>query len=159
DRHNSSCESSVQPIDDQHRREFLAFDGNPQSLRLVTRLQTSRGRVGLDLTASAIMAAMKYPVSAANVQAGHPVYKQFGYFCSEADIVRWAREHTGLKEGQRHPIAWITEAADDTAYSVLDVEDSMKKGILSPDDLLSILLSSDGLASHTAVAKMRSKFG
>lgn len=159
DRHNSSCQSSVDPVGDHLRREFLSFDGNPQSLRLMTRLQTSRGRVGLDLTAGAIMAAMKYPVGAANVQSDHPVYKKFGYFYSEADIVDWAREQTGLKERQRHPVAWITEAADDTAYSVLDVEDSMKKGILSPDDLLTILEAHDGLKDHIAVKKMRIKFG
>lgn len=121
------------------RSEFTAFDGNPQTVRLLTRLQTSQGKAGLNLTATTIMASLKYPICASAVSKKDPIKKKCGYFDSEADVIAWAREQTGLLEGQRHPLTWIMEAADDIAYSVLDVEDAMKKGIISPEDLLNII--------------------
>lgn len=148
----------IEAVDAHYRNEFLKFDGNPQSIRLLTRLQTSKGEVGLDLTAAAILACMKYPVGANGVESSHPAKKKYGYFCSEKTVIDWAREETGLREGQRHPLSWITEAADDTAYSILDVEDSMKKGILSPDDLLTILSVHGAAKSSPAVMKLRQKF-
>jgi dGTPase len=61
-------------------------------------------------------------------------------------VVEWIRDQTGLSEGQRHPMTWIMEACDDIAYSVLDVDDVLKKGVMSPDDVLVVLrrkISSD----------------
>jgi dGTPase len=121
------------------RTEFTSFDGNPQTIRLLTRLQTSQGKAGLNLTATTIIALLKYPVCASHVVKRNLVRKKCGYFDSEAHIIEWARAQTGLREGQRHPLTWIMEAADDIAYSVLDVEDAMKKGIVSPEDLHNIL--------------------
>lgn len=139
DRQSNDSLGPIIPVTSRHRREFTSFDGNPQSIRLLTHLHASQGRAGLDLTAATIMALLKYPVSASNVDKSHPAKKKYGYFCSEKDVIEWARKKTGLHEGQRHPLTWIMEAADDIAYSVLDVEDAMKKGIISPDDLLNTL--------------------
>jgi dGTPase len=106
------------------------------------------------------MASMKYSVCASNADpdAKDAARKKAGYFASEKATIDWAREHTGVKEGQRHPLAWITEAADDSAYSVLDIEDSMKKGIISPDDLLTILKSDDELKGLPVVTTLQGKF-
>jgi dGTPase len=120
------------------RIEFLDFDGNPQSLRLVSKLQTSVAHVGLDLTAATLAASLKYPVGAKNREPNNPVAKKFGYFESEQSLIRWIREKTGPDEGQRHPLTWIMEACDNIAYSVLDVDDAMKKGVISPDDIVSL---------------------
>lgn len=158
DRKKVQGDEQIDPVQDLYRDEFLKFDGNPQSIRLLTRLQTSQGKVGLDLSAGTIMAAMKYAVCAHNVDTNHPARKKAGYFESERVVIDWARKETGLEEGQRHPLAWITEAADDTAYSVLDIEDSMKKGIISPDDLLTILKSDDELQELPVVATIQAKF-
>ncbi|MXO61992.1 dGTP triphosphohydrolase [Qipengyuania oceanensis] len=147
----SDAESSgaIEPVTTDCKAEFTSFDGNPQSIRLLTRLQTSFGKVGLDLTAATIAASLKYPVSAANMNKDDPIAKKFGFFASEADIIHWAWEQTGLSEGQRHPLTWLMEAADDIAYSVLDVEDAMKKGIISPNDLINVL-QADG--NHTVLS-------
>lgn len=137
--HAKADKPEIDPVDGACKAEFTGFDGNPQTVRLLTRLQTSFGKVGLDLTAATIAAAIKYPVPASGVDASNPIKKKYGYFSSEEDIVQWAWRETGLSEGQRHPLTWIMEAADDIAYSVLDVEDAMKKGIISPNDLMNIL--------------------
>lgn len=140
------------------RDEFLSFDGNPQSLRLVTKLQTSVSNVGLNLTAATLAASLKYPVSSENRDRGRPIRKKVGYFQSESQIVSWVREATGLTEGARHPLTWIMEACDDIAYSVLDVDDVMKKGIVSPDDVHAILKSDPKLAEVSAIGRIKAAF-
>lgn len=137
------------------RREFTKFDGNPQSLRLLTQLQTSPASVGLDLSAATLAASLKYSVSVESVDKKNAASKKYGYFASEAPVISWIREATGLKEGQRHPLTWIMEACDDIAYSILDVEDSIKKFIISPDDILNIL---EHECSGEITYKLRDRF-
>ncbi len=121
-------------IPDNLHAEFVKFEGNAQTLRILTRLRQGVGDAGLDLTCATLAALMKYPVRCD--QTGDlPSNKKYGFFYSESDVVSSIRLRTGLSDGQRHPLAWIMEAADDIAYSVLDVEDAIKKGILSPDDV------------------------
>lgn len=129
------------------RPEFTEFDGNPQSLRLIAKLQTSATYSGLNLTAATLAASLKYPVSSANRRKDDPVCKKVGYFESERALVEWVRSETGLQEKQRHPLTWIMEACDDIAYSVLDVDDVMKKGLVSPDDVRAILRSTAPVAA------------
>lgn len=100
----------AEPIPEKQRLEFTKFDGNPQTLRLVTRLQTHAHGLGLDLSAATLAAMLKYPVSAENRNKDVPAHKKVGYFETERDIVNWIRDETGLKEGQRHPLTWIMEA-------------------------------------------------
>jgi len=92
-----------------------------------------------NLTAAALAALMKYPVASHERKDGHAASKKHGYFTSEREAVDWIRARTGLKAGQRHPLTWIMEASDDIAYSVLDIEDAIKKGLVSAEDLLAFL--------------------
>lgn len=144
------------PVPQKYWPEFLEFDGNPQSLRLLTRLQTHIDGLGLDLSAATLAAGLKYPVSYLHRDKDDPVIKKGGYFESEKDLVDWIRKHTGLEEGQRHPLTWIMEACDDIAYSVLDVDDVLKKGIMSPDDVVVILRQK--INTDSVVGKIQEKF-
>jgi len=146
------------PVSDSARPEFTDFDGNPQSFRLLTKLQTSLGRVGLDLTAATLSASLKYPVRALNRDRTKKSIKKYGYFESELPIVEWARKKTGLQEGQRHPLTWIMEACDDIAYSVLDGEDFLKKELASPDDIFVALRNNTRLQDTEPVKKLEAKF-
>lgn len=145
-----------QAVPEAVQLEFTRFDGNPQALRLLTRLQTHVDGVGLDLSAATLAAGLKYPVCFADADQNAPIRKKGGYFSSEKDVVEWIREQTGLKEGQRHPLTWIMEACDDIAYSVLDVEDVLKKAVMSPDDVLVVLEHS--LAGDPMVGKLQERF-
>ncbi|MGE4529262.1 MAG: deoxyguanosinetriphosphate triphosphohydrolase family protein [Rhodospirillaceae bacterium] len=138
--------------------EFIKFDGNPQTLRLLTRLQTHQDKVGLDLTAATLAASLKYSVSYNNRDKKISAKKKGGYFESEKNIVEWIRSKTGLTEGQRHPLTWIMEAADDIAYSVLDVDDLLKKAVLSPDDVLVILRHDSSLSECVGVKLLSKKY-
>lgn len=145
-----------QAVPEALRLEFTRFDGNPQALRLLTRLQTHVDGVGLDLSAATLAAGLKYPVCFAAADRDNPIRKKGGYFSSEKNVVDWVREQTGLKEGQRHPLTWIMEACDDIAYSVLDVDDVLKKLVMSPDDVLVVLQRSQ--RDDPTVVKLLSRF-
>lgn len=127
------------PIPQEQWTDFTRFEGNAQALRLVSQLQNTVGLAGLNLTAATIAAMIKYPVASSETDKAHAASKKHGYFFSEVGTIDWIREQTGLQRGQRHPLTWIMEASDDIAYSVLDIEDAIKKGLVSAEDLLACL--------------------
>lgn len=119
----------------QQRADFQRFDGNAQTLRLLSRLQVLADDYGLNLTLGTLSAAMKY--TAASHEAGgatgrHELEKP-GYFASETDVVELVRRRTGTGEA-RNPITFLTEAVDDLAYAMVDFEDGLKKGLATWDD-------------------------
>jgi dGTPase len=116
---------------DQLVQDFLKFEGNAQSLRLLTKLQILADFHGLNLTFGTLSASCKYtaPSNEAGIGDDHAKSKP-GYFASENNIVKQIREKTGTDEA-RNPITYLVEAADDMVYSVADIEDAVKKGILA----------------------------
>ena len=123
---------------DRHK-DFLRFDGNPQTFRLLTRLQVLNDEFGLNLTVVTLAALMKYP--SFHDSKEHGGFKKFGIFESERSIASEVWKETGLEEGLRHPFAYIMEACDDIAYSVIDAEDTVKKEYASFYDLMDFLES------------------
>lgn len=117
--------------------DFLAFDGNPQTFRLLTRLQILNDDFGLNLTYGTLSALIKYPCMSDTYKRYG--YKKFGVFDSERDVASDVWEETGLREGMRHPLTYIMEACDDIAYAVIDAEDTVKKGYASYYDLMEYL--------------------
>ncbi|WP_456292609.1 dGTP triphosphohydrolase [Pseudomonas sp. AK106] len=130
-------EDKVFSGDSDASSDFLNFDGNAQTVRLVTKLQILNDQFGLNLTYATLAALIKYPVSTKNINSKE--WKKQGFFKSEEKIVSEVWEETGLTEGIRHPLTYIMEACDDIAYSVLDAEDTVKKGLASYYDLIRYL--------------------
>lgn len=117
--------------------DFCQFDGNAQTFRLLTRLQVLNDEFGLNLTCATLAALVKYPsIYGSNRKGG---FKKYGIFRSEEKIISEVWEQTGLSEGIRHPLAYVMEACDDIAYSVIDAEDIVKKGYASFYDLMDYL--------------------
>ncbi|HEM7146964.1 TPA: dNTP triphosphohydrolase [Providencia stuartii] len=116
--------------------DFRRFDGNSQTFRLVTKLQILNDNYGLNLTYATLAAMIKYPRAS---NADSSLWNKHGFFISEQDVVRDVWEKTGLSEGVRHPFTYIMEACDDIAYSVLDAEDTVKKGFASFHDVIDFL--------------------
>ncbi|MBZ9724853.1 dNTP triphosphohydrolase [Mesorhizobium sp. CO1-1-11] len=118
------------------REDFLQFEGNAQAFRLLTRLQILNDDFGLNMTYAFLGALLKYPSPSDKVNKAVLARKKFNFFQSEAEIVREVWQETGLSEGVRHPLTFIMEACDDIAYSVVDVEDAAKKGLINFDSLI-----------------------
>lgn len=122
--------------EESQKNDFLCFDGNAQSLRIVTKLQGwPEKRGGLQLTYATLGALIKYPYSSTKAPDRN---KKFGYYCAEKKTVESIFYHTGqsiVHEGisicARHPLNYIMEAADDIAYATADVEDGVKFRLIS----------------------------
>jgi len=144
------------------KNDFLQFDGNPQTFRLLSRLQILNDNFGLNLTYGTLAALTKYtvPSDRANKKSDNASARKFGFFQSEADIIEEVRQETGLSEGLRHPLTFIMEACDDMAYSVLDTEDAVKKGLVSFSDVITHLKhhgKDDASIAHV-IGKSESKY-
>jgi dGTPase len=109
--------------------DFLHFEGNAQTLRLLTRLQILADQYGLNLTVGTLSAACKYTASVTEVNGEIHETSKLGYFESERDRIEVVRERTGTGKF-RNPITFIVEAADDAAYNAVDLEDGFKKGLV-----------------------------
>jgi len=121
------------------QQDFLRFEGNAQTLRLLTKLQLINDDYGLNLTLATLAALVKYPTPSDRIDRSRVTAKKHGYFQSESALMEEVWAGTGLSPGQRHPLTWIMEACDDIAYSVLDAEDAVKKGLLSFSDTVAFL--------------------
>jgi dGTPase len=106
------------------------FEGNAQTLRLLTRLEPKRvhpdGRpAGLNLTRASLDAATKYPW--ARGESPWPTTK-FGMYADDQPVFAWFRE--GRPADARCIEADVMDWSDDVAYSVHDVEDAIASGRL-----------------------------
>ena len=142
---------------DQKMYNYGGFEGNAQTLRLITKIEkkhfidgekkpfiTSTGidkRVGLNLTVRNIASILKYdnkiPIKAGKNRRTKPIK---GYYASESDIVNKVKYL--ICNGKKVPKYFhtiecqIMDIADDIAYSTYDLEDSFKAGFLTPIDFL-----------------------
>jgi dGTPase len=119
--------------------DFGGFEGNAQTLRLLTRLEAKTfdpsGRsVGLNLTRATLDACTKYPWTRADSEApdgvhadGSPrVIRKFGVYDDDLPVFGWLRRDVA---GRRRCVeAQVMDLADDVAYSVHDTEDGIVAG-------------------------------
>ncbi len=119
---------------EQLKKDFLKFEGNAQTIRLISKLQVLADFHGLNFTCATMSAACKYIASASEITNTLHEKHKLGYFTSEQGLIKLIQEETGT-ENIRNPITSIVESADDIAYSVVDIEDGVKKGVISWDDL------------------------
>ena len=135
---------------EQQIQDFLKFEGNAQSLRLVATLQILADYNGLNLTFGTLSALCKYVAKSdeADKKSTNRALRKPGYFASEGHIVDEIREKTGTGDA-RHPICYLVEAADDIVYLAADVEDAVKKGLLSWREIEEQLPSGAGADSVT----------
>ncbi|MGI8994882.1 MAG: deoxyguanosinetriphosphate triphosphohydrolase [Nocardioidaceae bacterium] len=119
--------------------EIGGFEGNAQTLRLLTRLEAKTiaeaGRsVGLNLTRAALDAATKYPWALADAPAprgrhadGLPrAVRKFGVYADDAEVFAWMRADRA--DARTCVEAQVMDFADDVAYCVHDVEDGVVAG-------------------------------
>jgi dGTPase len=131
----------LEPLPNNLRQDFLSFEGNAQTFRLLTKLQVLNDNFGLNLTYGTLAALMKYTVTSDSINKKSPYagHTKNGFFYSEKEIFEEVWDRTGLPSLARHPLAYVMEACDDIAYSVLDAEDAVKKGLTSFADVIAFI--------------------
>ncbi|MFI5954815.1 deoxyguanosinetriphosphate triphosphohydrolase [Cryptosporangium sp. NPDC051539] len=93
------------------------FEGNAQTLRVVSRLEAKVPDAGLNLTRATLDAVTKYP------WVRTPGTRKFGVYTDDLPVFRWYREQA--PDGRKCLEAQIMDWADDVAYSVHDLEDGV----------------------------------
>jgi dGTPase len=99
------------------------FEGNAQTLRLLSRLETKVPGAGLNLTRASLDAVLKYPWPE---PAGGGKYN---YYADDASVFGWIR--LGAPGQRRCLEAQVMDWADDVAYSVHDLEDGLNAGLVT----------------------------
>mgnify|MGYP003292641137 CR=1 FL=1 len=157
-------------LDPQMVQDFYNFEGNAQALRLVTKLHFLVDENGMNLTKALLATIIKYPVSSLeiNKKSGNIKHKKMGYYYADRNTFNNIQESLELK-GNRHPLTYLLEAADDIAYKTADIEDSVEKGNISYYQLIkeleercvkSILLKNPFLEEEDLQAKiLESQYG
>lgn len=112
------------PIDQE--LDFTEYDGNAQGFRVLTKQQYQGDLCGLNLTYATLAAYLKYPNPDKKNKEGYIGDHKHGIFCNEKKIFQEIVEACNMrKDGKikRHPLAFLTEAADTICYAVMDIED------------------------------------
>jgi dGTPase len=122
------------------------FEGNAQSLRLLTRLEAKVPGAGLNLARATLDATIKYPWPAGPDpvprpdgpaasqfpppglpgEEAPPAPQKFGYYADDGEVFAWIRD--GAPPGRTCLEAQVMDWADDVAYSVHDLEDGLYAG-------------------------------
>ncbi|HYB13993.1 MAG TPA: deoxyguanosinetriphosphate triphosphohydrolase, partial [Streptosporangiaceae bacterium] len=106
------------------------FEGNAQSLRLLTRLEPKVAGAGLNLTRATLDATLKYPWFSRGPGT------KYGVYAEEAEVFGWIRQ--GAPAGRPCLEAQVMDWADDIAYSVHDLEDGLHAGLITFKNLNSL---------------------
>ncbi len=129
-------------------QDLCDFEGNANGFKILTESRNGR-EGGLRLSYATLGAFMKYPKeSLPKTPSHHIADKKYGFFQSEKqmfadvalDLGLIKRSETDLSF-QRHPLAYLVEAADDICYTIIDFEDGINLGLIQEEYALEYLIT------------------
>jgi len=129
-------------------QDLIDFEGNANGFSVLT---SSRPGIegSIRLTYAVLGAFMKYPKeSLPKKPTSNIADKKYGFFQSDKAFFKEVADELGLipnKSGndigyERHPLAYLVEAADDICYTIIDFEDGINLGLVSEDYALEYLI-------------------
>ncbi len=137
-----------QLFSDEEWADITHFEGNANTLRLLAHQFSGRVEGGLRLTYSTLASIIKYPCSAENGHNKTNIHrKKYGYFQVDKPIFDKLAKELGLiaidEQGSyvRHPLVYLVEAADDICYTIIDIEDAHRLGVLSYQETYDLLFN------------------
>lgn len=128
--------SVVELLNKKQIADLENFEGNAQAFRILAK---ARHKSEINLPFSIDSALIKYPTRSDEIGEEHIRHKLGCNQAEEGVFLQCAKEVGTIKaDGTvvRHPLAYLVEAADDIAYMTADLEDAVKAGVVSVDELL-----------------------
>ena len=129
-------------------QDLIDFEGNANGFSVVTGTRPGV-EGGLRLTYATLGAFMKYPKESLPKKPTQNIAdKKYGFFQQDKSFFKEVANELGLipnKTGndigyERHPLAYLVEAADDICYTIIDFEDGINLGLVSEDYALEYLI-------------------
>ena len=129
-------------------QDLIDFEGNANGFSVLT---SSRPGIegSLRLSYATLGAFTKYPKESLPKKPTKNISdKKYGFFQSDKDFFKEVAKELGMisnKSGEdigyeRHPLAFLVEAADDICYTIIDFEDGINLGLVSEDFALEYLI-------------------
>lgn len=127
-------------LSEQMKQDLMNFEGNAQALRLLLKAARRPGHGDINVTYATINTLVKYPVASTqrNKKSSDVRLHKFGYFLADQKGFNEIRQEAGIEGYARYPLTYLLEAADDIAYLVSDMEDSVRKKLFSVDTVAAI---------------------
>ena len=137
-------------LPEKEKEDFRNFEGNAMGFHMLTHSNNKKTQQkgGYGLTYPTLAAFIKYPrPSIIKKPRKSASEKKPGLF--QCDIKNYKKIVEGLeippkKEGDRwyrYPLAFLTEAADDICYTIMDLEDGYNHGLVSFEKSYNFLLA------------------
>lgn len=138
----------------------FGFEGNGQTLRILTKLEDFSEHAGANLTRRSLLGILKYPVpysDALKAPVPAPLLTETGvpmitekahappkcYLDSERDVVRWLLEPLGNEQARlvvssraKSVDASLMDCSDDLAYAFADLQDAITLDLIRREHLL-----------------------
>mgnify|MGYP003541918330 FL=1 len=135
-------------LTDKEWQDLIDFEGNANGFSVVT---SSRPGIegSIRLTYAVLGAFMKYPKESLPKKPTKNIAdKKYGFFQNDKQFFQEVAAELGLisnKSGndigyERHPLAYLVEAADDICYTIIEFEDGINLGLVSEDYALEYLI-------------------
>lgn len=144
-------------------KDFENYDGNAQTFRILCSQETRAGNAFL-FTAASAGAVIKYPKTALEITK-YDRPPKFDVFSTEIDVYKKICKKLGFSKGKcrRHPLSYLSEAADDICYRVLDFEDAIISGVVTREIVVPIFRAGLGCSrderegGHVPMSKLRAR--
>lgn len=127
--------------------DLIKFEGNANSLRIITKKRNSSIEGGFRLTYSTLGSIIKYPCAAIESKGkkGPLHLKKYGFFQADKDVYETVTNALNMVNDSgtafyRHPFSFLVEAADDICYNIVDFEDAHRLNIISTEKITELFL-------------------
>lgn len=135
-------------LTDKQWQDLIDFEGNANGFSV---LASSREGIegGLRISYATLGAFMKYPKESLPKKPTSKICdKKYGFFQQDNEFFTEVANELGLisnKSGndigfERHPLAYLVEAADDICYTIIDFEDGINLGLIPEEYALEYLI-------------------
>jgi dGTPase len=132
-------------LSENQLKDFEYFEGNANALRTLTNKFNEKEEGGYRLTYTTLASIVKYPSNSSegfDKTTGLIATKKSGFFDTEIALYEQIAGEFQIPKisgymhvHARHPFVFLTEAADDICYRIVDLEDAHRLHIVSLDKI------------------------
>lgn len=129
-------------------QDLIDFEGNANGFSVLSSSRIGN-EGGLRISFATLGAFMKYPKESLPKRPTQNIAdKKFGFFQSDKNFFEEVALELGMISNksngnigyERHPLAYLVEAADDICYTIIDFEDGINLGLVNEDLALEYMI-------------------